>query len=780
MQVRVQRSGARYTWGVWWFVLALVVLFQVGCGSPSSSNGGADASMDGTVFGDGGIHTLDGGLATDGDMGDGHVDPDGALSAACDGKLEGDFCNDGNLCTFGERCVSGVCSQGTLRTCGDPDVCQVSVQCNPNNGFCESTNRPDGTACDDGNQCTGGDQCTSGSCEGSVTPPTSTACEDGICFSDVATSMGLGGFGSAITGGDWIGASAGWIDVNQDGRLDALLGTELGGLFLYVQQSSGVFLDETTTRGIPVVSSQQFTGFAAADYDNDGDTDIYVTLDGPNLLLQNDGTGMFADVAAMTGVNEGSWSTSGAFGDYDRDGDLDLYVGNYVAQLSFPNHTPYPNVLYRNNGNGTFTDVTTLLGVAGTGTTLMSRFTDYDGDGWIDLLVCNDFGATVQSNRLYRNMGGTFADVSSTTGMDVGVFCMGLGVGDPDRDGDLDYALTNIGNKYLLRNDGSAFTDVALASGVQAGQDMCIPTLLSTSWTAAFVDFDQDGWEDLYYSNGHIPADDTISNAVHSRNQLFRNLGVGLSGAGPAFQDVSESARVEDGGYGRGTALGDMDGDGDVDILQLNLTGAPVLWRNDSPTPGHYVRFMLRGRESPKTPMGAQVQVHQASATQLREYNPNRGYLSVSEPSVHFGMGTDTQVEMLTVMWPSGQTQHRYSLPVDTTLDVLEPWVWARPVNAPSQAQQGSAIMISGSLESRSSTSVNVTYQVFLDVDGQTFTLLGATAVSANPTTATPFSTTVNLPVLVLSAQTIGRVRLHVSDNDGAVDEITTLITVTP
>lgn len=581
-------------------------------------------------------------------------------------RPDGAACSDGDVCTLVDSCDSGLCVGGAPAVCEPVNGCHEAVGCDAFEG-CLFAQRDDGATCDDGSVCTATDACEAGTCVGGdVIEPPGAACDDGVCFTDLLP-------GSGITweadGADTnlIGAGVALLDYDGDGALDILLGAEGGSPALYRNLGGGAFADVTAAAGIPSFTKmQRVVGFAVADYDADGDPDVYLYYRGPNLLLRNDG-GVFVDVAAAAGVADPSWSAAAAWGDYDRDGLLDLYVGNYIAATSFPLHTPHPNTLYKNNGDGTFTDVTAAAGVAGAGTTLAVTWSDYDGDGRPDLWVCNDFGMFIEPNRLYRNTPGGFVDVSEEVGAAAQLYCMGIAPGDYDGDGDLDYYFSNIGRNLLLRNDGAAgFTDVTAATATELTYDRCFTERYTTSWAVAFEDFDDDGALDLYVANGHIPADPSIANARASANALLRG-----DGTGGAFTDISHTAAVDDERLARGVALGDLDNDGDVDLVQVNADGAPLVLRNDSPG-GAALHLRLVGTASNRDGLGARVRATIAGTTHHRELAAHRGYAATWEPAVHIGLGPAAMVDTLVIDWPSGVTQTLTNVPPGR-LTVVEP-----------------------------------------------------------------------------------------------------------
>ena len=391
-------------------------------------------------------------------------------------------------------------------------------------------------------------------------------------FTDVTAAAGI----------DWthpggeIGAAALLHDLDGDGCPDALLGGERDGPRLYRNRCDGTFDDVTASAGLTPVT--RLMGLAAADADGDGDQDLYIAADGGGQLWLNGGGGTFAR-ASGSGTDAGGWVAAAAFADYDRDGDQDVYVGVYIGGGDFPNLVGAPNALFQNQGDGTFRDVAPDLGVAGAGTTLAAHWADLDGDGWLDLIVCNDFGAEVEGNRAYRNLAGAgFEDVSARWGMNQRIYCMGVDSADIDGDGDLDVYMTNLGRNVLLENrlpDG--FADVTDARGVAMGRAPEDETILLSSWGVAFEDFDRDGRAELFVSTGYLPTDPILDNTELARSALFR-----LPAAGDVWIDEAASAGVGAPSYGRGVSCADVDGDGDMDILQASIKGPPRLFRNDS------------------------------------------------------------------------------------------------------------------------------------------------------------------------------------------------------
>jgi hypothetical protein len=709
-------------------------------------------------------------VCTDGACGGGQqiecVEPDTChLAGFCDSAVgcihperpDGALCSDGTFCTFNDTCADGVCI-GTPVVCVAPSQCLLAGTCNPVSGICSTVRRADGSDCDDGNQCTNVDECALGVCVGSDPIVFGGAlCQDGVCFRDVAASSGVT-FTSTDSGTTYIGAGGGFLDYDGDGWLDVIAGSESARPSLYRNLGDGSFQDVTAASGLPrFFLPDRFMGFAAADYDNDGDPDLYLLAWGMNRLMRNDG-GTFTDVTQAAGVGDPSWSASAAFGDYDGDGDLDLYVANYIAVSNFPNHTGAANKLYANDGDGTFTDIGAQLGVEGAGTSLAATWSDFDGDRDLDLFVCNDFGSTVEPNRIYRNDGGTFTDVAAQLGADLMIYCMGIAPGDWDRDGDLDYYFTNIDRNVLLENRGaSGFVDVAPSTGTELEYDRCFTGLYTTSWGAGFHDFDCDGFLDLYVSTGYIPAATHIANALSTPKAFFKNDGQG------AFLDVRDSAGVADTRIGRGVAFADWDRDGDMDVLQVNLSGAPRLYRNDSPATGSYLEVEAVGRLSARDAIGARVIADVGPVRFVREVNPNYSLESASQLAVHFGLGAAASVDVLEIRYLSGADQTFFDVPTDMALIAIEPRVViSRTMVSPAAVAPGGSFELTFVLSDLANVAVPIDWNVRIGTQpGPT----GTRTVSANG------EQTVTLTLTAPAASGTVPLFVTIGDAAGAVDQ---------
>jgi hypothetical protein len=490
------------------------------------------------------------------------------------------------------------------------------------------------------------------------------------------------------------GAGVAWFDYDGDGDVDLFLanGSRLRGYpaghepsdALY-RNDRGRFTDVTAAAGMR--ERAWSFGVAAADYDNDGRTDLYVTAWGRNTLYRNRGDGTFEDATERAGVGDRRWGTSAAFADYDRDGWVDLYVANYVDfELGAvpgrgasptcrwrgldvycgPRGLPAaPDVLYHNNRDGTFSDVSAGAGVAleqplyGLGVS----WADYDNDGDPDLYVANDSTPSL----LFRNNGdGTFTEVATAAGCAYsgdGREQAGMGVDWEDYDGDgwLDLFKSNFSHDYytLYHNEaGVRFSDATFRAALAE------PTLRYLGWSTRFLDYDNDGWSDLFVANGHVYPEvekEPVGTDYKQRSQLFRNRGDGTfaeatAEAGPAFAVAHLS---------RGAASADYDDDGDVDLAMTHLHEIPGLWRNDGGNQaGHWLSLRLRATAGNPDAIGARVEVTAEGRRRIDEVRSGSGYLSQSDFRLHFGLGK-ASAAAVKVRWPDGTVAELGSLAAD-------------------------------------------------------------------------------------------------------------------
>lgn len=473
-------------------------------------------------------------------------------------------------------------------------------------------------------------------------------------------------------------AGAAWGDIEGDGDLDLFLPQHQAAGELFVNHG-GTFADEAAARGVDDPTGHGL-GAVFVDYDNDGDQDLYITNNGPNRLFQNDGTGHFIDVAAAAGVADAGPSTSASWGDYDRDGHLDLYVVNYgyCGGIDIDSSLQYePDALYHATGEGTFTDVTPLLGPPDNthmGAGFQAAWFDYDRDGDVDLYLANDFvGPKPRPNALWRNDGPDesggwrFTDVSVSSGAGVSINTMGIGVGDYDRDGDPDLALSNIRANVLLRNNGNGtFTNVAEAMGV--ARDFQVITERAITWGLAFYDLDNDTREDIYVAAGDFGYEDGYT---LQPNEVFLNRGR------RGFADVSAPSRADDPLMTRGVAFADYDRDGRVDMYLVNHVDITRLLRNVTRrNRNHWLEVDTIGSRSNRDACGAQLTARlQKGPTLVREvFCGSISQASGSDSVVHLGLGRWDRVKRLVIRWPSGTVQVlKWIKKVDRVLTVTEP-----------------------------------------------------------------------------------------------------------
>ncbi|MGD0873008.1 MAG: CRTAC1 family protein [Bryobacteraceae bacterium] len=519
-----------------------------------------------------------------------------------------------------------------------------------------------------------------------------------IRFADVTRSAGIAfthSFGAQQLGSllESTGAGAVWFDYNNDGYPDLYVvsGRPLGdGMHpyplhkapdpmphnhLYRNNRNGTFTDVTESAGVG--SGLYSMAAVAADYDNDGNVDLLVTGYGRVILYRNKGDGTFEDVTAKAGINIPGWSIGAAWLDYDRDGCVDLVVGRYVKfdpqyrayypADNYPGPLDYPaetNVLLHNNCDGTFSDVSAKAGIAGfKGRAMGVTAADFDGDGYPDIYVANDKSA----NFLFHNQrDGTFKEIANQAGVAFGqngenTSAMGPVFADFFNDGKVDLWVSDSKYNRLYRNlGGTMFDDITERAGISQLAAQYV------SWGTGAQDFDNDGLLDLFIVHGGL------IHMVPQEHSIFRNLGKGKfadvsATAGPFFDAKTGVKSV-----GRGAAFADYDNDGRMDVFIVNLGGPAVLLRNTTAGASHWIGVHLVGKRSNRDGIGARVEVATGGMRQQRERTAGSGYLSQDDGRLHFGLGSATAVDSLTVTWPSGTVQTLNKVPADRVITIEE------------------------------------------------------------------------------------------------------------
>ena len=536
--------------------------------------------------------------------------------------------------------------------------------------------------------------------QGVIDPPVKA--DTGVQFVDVTQEVGI--HWTHIDGRsgqkyfmETLGSGAAFFDYDADGDADLYFvnGAPLPGYVakeiptncLYQNNGDGTFTDVTEIAGVGDTGYGH--GCAVGDYNNDGQLDLYVTNYGTNRLYRNNGDGTFTDVAEVAGVTEARWSSSCAFADYDRDGHLDLYVVNYIvfdidenpwcglkekgirAYCEPDNFPAQSDTLFRNNGDGTFTDVTKTAGVYNTtGKGLGVVWGDYNNDGAPDLYVAND---STENFFYHNNDDGTFEEVGFMIGVALSEDGapengMGTAFGDWNNDGWFDLTVTNYAQQTntLYQNDADGFFTDATATTKTA--QVTYPYL---GWATAFIDYDNDGYQDLFVANGHLH--DNLSElgqqgTYGQRNLLFRNNYDGT------FTEVSETLgpgmKLED--VSRGATFADYDLDGDIDIVVTNSNTIPRLLRNEGGNQKNWLQVRLVATTGPTDAIGARVSIKTGELTQTREVRSGDGYLSQRELTLHFGIGDYEQVDSIEVRWQSGMRQLIESVPANQVLSLEE------------------------------------------------------------------------------------------------------------
>lgn len=501
-------------------------------------------------------------------------------------------------------------------------------------------------------------------------------------FNDIAAQIGLDKSTVSLS---LMGGGAAFVDYDQDGLLDIYL---VGGDkpdYLFRNTGQGTYKDVSSDTYVKqLTNGYNTTAVSVGDINNDGCKDLFITSfsrSKSSLLLLNDCSGGFENITSQSGINSVvSSGTGAAFFDVNLDGYLDIYVVNYIDsrqfvydetnQISGFNHTGFPNHLFINNKDQTFTEMAEEYGVADMGCGLAVLPTDYDQDGDQDLLVVNDFGQWVQPNALLQNNypNVPFSDVSVSSGMDVGIYGMGVTSGDYDKDGDLDYYITNLGANVLMQNNGDqTFTNVANILEVDNNNNLDGTNTIG--WGCFFFDYDNDTNLDLYVSNGYIPASPFLNTSATDANVLFHNIN-GLS-----FSNVSTENGLDNKEINRGAIYGDYDNNGSQEVFVIATSkdgkGTSAFYKNELSS-NHWIDLRLEGTTTNKDAYGAWAYLYIGEQAYVQELSSGGSHASQHSPLLHFGLGLATNIDSLEIIWPLGEKQVLKNISVDQQIQVIE------------------------------------------------------------------------------------------------------------
>lgn len=498
-----------------------------------------------------------------------------------------------------------------------------------------------------------------------------------------------------------MGSGVVFFDINNDDLPDLFFpgGDSTNGLFL--NKGGGIFEDISAGSGLASTSNKRYNGAVSGDIDNDGFRDLFVTTELQNhcLLFRNLGNNTFQDITYSSGIAlvsggllEDKWGFSPAMGDINLDGYLDIYVSNWIADfraLFDPQtgavvgyaHRGGPNRLYLNKGNLTFAEVAPQYGVDDKGCSLSSIFSDYDNDRDMDILIANDFGKWWIPDALYKNQYPEKActNESMASGFNTALYGMGIGVGDYDKDGDLDYYKTSIGAHVLLQNKGNGtFEEVGAAAGVRQEFINDQPPYLSIGWGAGFVDVDNDSWLDLVVAEGAMLKPDFFLPSLDSLpDKVFLNKGDGT------FEDSPQLFETPNLKMSRGFAYGDIDNDGDMDLVfsctrdyMASLQpGSPVLFQNQLDSSKHWLKVKLVGTRNNRDAFGAHIVIHVKGESWVTEIDGGgQGHNSQHSSIAHFGLGQAERVDSILVQWPGhfSPDQVFYDIPANFFIKITE------------------------------------------------------------------------------------------------------------
>lgn len=505
-----------------------------------------------------------------------------------------------------------------------------------------------------------------------------------------------------------MGGGAAFFDSNNDGYIDIYItgGDERDKL--YINNQNNTYTDVADSAGFVITAGVKTNGVCTGDIDNDGDRDVFVTTgDGyGNLLFENQGDGTYLNISTDAGVaGNNVWSTSVSMGDYNNDGYLDIYVGNYVTITGLPNIPFYeqleeeiPNYFYVNNGDNTFTESAFSLGIDFSGATLAVAFTDFDKDNDVDIYVANDFGGLFGANTLFRNdyPSNTFTDVSVATSTNASINAMGIAIGDYDEDLNFDYYISNMANNVFYKNDGdNTFTNIAGSTETGCSEGV--------SWGNFFFDYNNDTYPDLYVANGGVLMQDINRDQT---NALF-TLDADLS-----FTQNNYYSNLEDSAITRGSIYGDIDNDGDLDILDVNINDTlsdfnAHLLENNLADSSAWLKIEVQGSTNNFDGYGTYIVVFDGGRSYIREIDGGSSYQSQNSSIAHFGLDDALVADSIIINWLGGDQQKIYDVATYQSIHIIEGVEYDFSTNP---LCMGDSLLINNSWVSEAGTYSDTTY----------------------------------------------------------------------
>ncbi len=499
------------------------------------------------------------------------------------------------------------------------------------------------------------------------------------------------------------GGGVAFVDLDGDLDDDIYLSGGLDGDRIYINDGNGIFTDITATCGIDSTAGYYTTGVSYGDVDNDGDQDLFVntyykngvvTNRARNLLYINNGDLTFTEVWDSEDFRDKSMCLGSTFIDYDLDGDLDIYTVNYVDVVRFTyddegkingfDHDCFKNYMYRNEGNHQFVEVSAELGLDDTGCALAVTATDYDRDGDLDILVGNDFGPFIRSNRLYRNdymTLGKFTDVSLETGAGTEMFAMGIAIGDVDNDLLPDYYISNMGKNVLLRQTEGGFVDIAASANVENEfSEPGVSDKLAVSWGSLMCDIDNDMDVDIFVANGYVPAPSFINNSSLDPDRMYINNGAGV------FTELDSSAGIYNDLASRGCAYSDIDMDGRLDLFSVvynkpafGKDPSSCLFKNVTEGSNNWVKIKLEGTSSNRNGFGSRIYLYAGDDVRMMELSGASSFCSQNSSIIHFGLAQHEMVDSVVVFWPGNRKQIATNLEINTLHLIKEEYISSVP-----------------------------------------------------------------------------------------------------